>query len=83
MAKIFTTMNKKLTISVNEQTYQALKAKIGERKVGRFIESLVRPFVIKTALDQMYAEMAKDKQREQDAAEWANNTLEDFGTDET
>jgi len=36
-------MQKKLTITIDEQVYEGLHAVIGRRRISRFIEDLVRP----------------------------------------
>jgi hypothetical protein len=39
-------MQKKLTITLDERVYDGLHSAIGRRGISRFIESLVRPFVV-------------------------------------
>ena len=39
-------MQKKLTITIDEQVYDGLHRVIGPRKISQFIEGLVRPHVI-------------------------------------
>ena len=39
-------MQKKLTITIDEQVYEALHQVIGRRKISEFIERLIRPFPI-------------------------------------
>ncbi|MDD5260253.1 MAG: hypothetical protein PHD76_00225 [Methylacidiphilales bacterium] len=70
-------MIKKLTITVDEDVYKGLRKNIGPRKISRFIETLVRPHVIKKSLDDAYKQMAQDEKREFEALEWAEGTLED------
>ncbi len=70
-------MQKKLTITVDEEVYEGLKEVIGPGKIGRFVEDLVRPHVIKPKLDMQYRRMAEDEKREAEAMEWAEATLED------
>ena len=70
-------MQKKLTITISEDVYKGLHSKIGAGKISRFIDSLARPHVIDDALDQEYAAMAKDHNREQTAGEWTENLTED------
>ena len=60
-------MNKKLTISIDEEVYQGLYATIGERKISHFIEELVRPHVLRSDLLLAYQDMAKDTEREHEA----------------
>ncbi len=75
-------MQKKLTITVDEEVYEGLHKTIGRRKISRYIQEMVRPHVVRPNLEAAYAEMAKDKQREEEAQEWAENTFKDI-TDET
>ena len=70
-------MQKKLTITVDEEVYEGLKEVVGPRKISRFIEELVRPHVIKPKLDMEYKKMAEDELRETEAYEWAEATMKD------
>jgi len=70
-------MQKKLTVTVDEEVYKGLYKTIGQGKISRFIEDLVRPHVIRPNLEAAYAEMAKDKKREKEAGEWAESTFKD------
>lgn len=74
-------MQKKLTITLDEEVYEGLHRVVGPRKISKFVEDLVRPHVIHPNLDAAYAEMAKDTQREKEALEWAEATFKDI-TDE-
>lgn len=75
-------MQKKLTITLDERLYEGLHAIVGRRRISRFIESLVRPHVIDKDLEAAYKQMAQEEQREAEALEWAEATLEDVA-DET
>jgi predicted CopG family antitoxin len=75
-------MQKKLTVTIDEEVYEGLRKTIGPRKISKFIEGLVRPYVIHADLESAYAQMAKDKKREKEAAEWAEATVKDLA-DET
>lgn len=70
-------MQKKLTITVDEQVYEGLHQVIGRRRISRFIESLVRPHVVRENLDAAYRDMARDEAREDEALEWAEATVRD------
>jgi predicted CopG family antitoxin len=70
-------MQKKLTITIDEEIYAGLHKTIGRRKISRFVQEIVRPHVIRPNLEAAYAEMAKDKKREEEAAEWAENVFKD------
>ena len=71
-------MQKKLTITVDEEVYEGLRKTIGPRKISKFIQELVRPHVVRPNLESDYAEMAKDKKREEEAMEWAETTFKDI-----
>ncbi len=72
-------MQKKLTITVDDEVYEGLHKVIGPRRISRFIEDLVRPHVTEHDLEASYAEMAQDEVREQQALEWAEGTSGDAG----
>ena len=66
-------MQKKLTITLDEQVYEGLCRKVGRRRISRFLERLARPHVVDEDLAVAYRAMAADKQRELDAREWVEN----------
>lgn len=70
-------MQKKLTLTVDEEVYVGLHRTIGARKISKFIEDLVRPHVVRPDLESAYAEMAADRKREKEALDWAEATFED------
>jgi predicted CopG family antitoxin len=70
-------MQKKLTITIDEEVYEGLHKTIGPRKISKFVQELVRPHVVRPNLDSAYADMAKDKEREKEAMEWAEATFKD------
>jgi len=70
-------MQKKLTITVDEDVYAGLHKVIGPRKISRFVQEIVRPYVVRPDYDSAYAEMAKDTERENEALEWAEMTFKD------
>ena len=76
-------MQKKLTITVDEKVYEGLHKIIGPRKISKFVEELVRPHVIRPNLESAYAQMAKDKKREEEALEWADITFKDIANETT
>ena len=75
-------MQKKLTVTINEEVYEGLKEVIGPRKISRFIEDLVRPHVIKKDIYAAYKEMAADEVRESEAIEWTEATFRDINNEE-
>lgn len=70
-------MQKKLTITIDEEVYEGLYEVIGRRRISKFIEELVRPYVTNRDLEAAYAEMAEDEEREAEALEWAEATIGD------
>ena len=74
-------MQKKLTITVDEQVYDGLHRVIGQGKISQFIESLVRPHVVKQSLESAYREMALDEARETEALEWSEATIGDVASE--
>ncbi len=70
-------MQKKLTVTIDEEVYEGLRKTIGPGKISKFIEDLARPHVVRPNLEAAYAEMAKDKKREKEAMEWAEATFRD------
>ena len=75
-------MQKKLTVTIDEEVYEGLREVIGPRKISRFIEDLVRPHVIKKDIYAAYKEMAADEVRESEALEWAEATFGDVSYEE-
>lgn len=69
-------MQKKLTITVDEEVYKGLHKIIGPRKISKFVEALVRPHVVRPNLESAYAQMARDNKREKEAMEWAETTFQ-------
>lgn len=74
-------MQKKLTVTIDEEVYEGLREVIGPRKISRFIEDLVRPHVIKKEIYAAYKEMAADEVRESEALEWAEATFGDVNNE--
>ena len=68
-------MAKKLTITLDDAVYDGLYRVVGSRRIGQFIERLVRPHVLD--LDAEYAAMASDEGRESDALDWADGLIGD------
>lgn len=75
-------MLKKLTITVDERVYFGLHRVVGRRRISRFIESLVRPHVVRQDLEAAYRQMSQDEAREAAGLEWAEATLAELA-DET
>ena len=75
-------MQKKLTITLDEQVYRGLHTVVGRRRISQFIEGLVRPHVMSKDLELAYQEMAREEAREAEALEWSEATVGDVA-DET
>ena len=75
-------MHKRMTITLDEAVYDGLYRLIGKRRISQFIEELVKPHVVDTALDEGYRAMAADRAREVEAQEWCNTLARDMA-DET
>lgn len=75
-------MVRKLTITVDEDVYEGLHARIGARRISRFLNDLARPFVSQAAMLQGYRDMAADEAREREADEWTDGLIGDVGRGE-
>lgn len=71
-------MHKKMTITLDEAVYDGLYRTIGKRRMSQFIEDLLRPHVMDTALDDGYRAMAADQEREADAKVWIDALAKDM-----
>ena len=71
-------MHKRMTITLDEAVYDGLYRTVGKRRMSQFIEDLVRPYVLDTALDDGYRAMAADKEREAEASAWCNSLIKDM-----
>ena len=74
-------MQKKRTITIEEEVYKGLHAIIGRGRISRFLEDLARPHVISRELDAAYEEMATDSVREAEAEEWGEALIGDLDDD--
>ncbi len=71
-------MHKTMTITLDEAVYDGLYRTVGKRRMSQFIEDLVKPHVLDTALDEGYQLMAADGEREKDAQAWADGLIVDL-----
>ena len=74
-------MHRKLTITLSHDVYEGLHRTVGRGRISSFIEEVVRPHVLSpSSLEDEYRDMAADREREHEAAEWvdslAGETLE-------
>ena len=70
-------MQKKLTIMIDEEVYEGLRAVVGRRRISRFVEDTVRPYVLPKRLEEAYRKMAQDEKREAEAQEWVEGVVGD------
>ena len=63
-------MQRKLTITVDEQVYDGLHRVVARGRISQFIEALVRPHVMGAEMEESYRLMAQDAEREAEAQEW-------------
>jgi hypothetical protein len=75
-------MQKKLTITIDEEVYKGLHDVVGRGRISRFLEDLARPHVISRDLEAAYREMASDGVREAEAEEWGEGVVGDLIDDE-
>lgn len=61
-------MQKKLTLSINAEIYDALHKMAGKRKIGRFIENLVRPYIASS--DASMERASQDEEQEAAMLPW-------------
>lgn len=74
-------MHRKLTITVDDQVYRGLHQVVGRHHISQFIESLVRPHVVRPDLVAAYRAMAADEVREREALEWSEDLIGDTAHD--
>jgi len=70
-------MQKRMTISIDENVYDGLVRVVGRRKISRFLEDLARPHVVGEDLESAYRAMAADNVREAAALEWSEALIGD------
>lgn len=70
-------MQRKLTITVSDEVYRGLYAKVGAGRISRFIDRLIRSHIVEDGLRESYAAMAADEARERDADEWTEGLVTD------
>lgn len=71
-------MQKKLTISIDEQVYKGLYEVVGKRHISQFLENLARPYVMHAELLSAYQEMAANEAREREANAWSEELTGDL-----
>ena len=68
-------MRKRLTVTLDEEVYDGLHRVVEQAQISEFVESLLRPYVIDTDLEDSYRRMAQDEEREAEANEWMEANL--------
>lgn len=74
----YVSMQKKLTITLDEEVYYGLHRVVGRGKISQFIEGLVRPHVDSGNLDASYRELAQSEALD-DASPWLEGVIGDVG----
>ena len=72
-------MQKKLTITIDEDVYNGLHRIVGRGKISGFIENLVRPHVDALNLDASYRELAESELASTESEEWVEGLVGDVG----
>lgn len=70
-------MQKRMTITMNEDVYEGLVRVVGRRKISAFLEKLARPHVLGSELAAGYQAMAADEEREAQALAWSEALIGD------
>lgn len=64
-----------MTITIDEEVYDALYRVIGKGNISQFLENLARPHVLQENFASAYQAMAADQEREKNALEWSNGLI--------
>jgi predicted CopG family antitoxin len=75
-------MQKNLTITLDEEIYEGLYKVIGEQDLNRFIESLLKQYVVELDLEEGYRQMSLDAEYEAEAIDWVEGILGDIADQE-
>ena len=70
-------MQKKLTLSIDAEIYEALHKVAGKRKIGRFIEKIVRPHITLQEFAQAGNQLIQEEKLESEALLWAGTNVGD------
>lgn len=76
-----TSTKKKITIMLDSQVYDGIRAKVGGRGIGAYLSQLARPHVVTGDIEAGYEAMAADKEYKREASEWVEGVLE-LGTND-
>ena len=78
-------MQKKLTITVQQDTYDGLYRVVGARHISRFIEDLVTPHLAPAPVKEGWAALAayeRETGLDQEALDWSEALLESLADDQ-
>jgi len=68
-------MQRKVTLSIEEEIYRKLRFLIPKRKMSKFVEEAIKEKIERLKLEEPIEEgfkmMGKDKEREKEALEWS------------
>lgn len=71
-------MQRKLTITVSDEVYRGLHDAVGRGEISRFIETLVRPYILTDrSLEDEYREAASDSEAEREALAWIESDVDE------
>jgi predicted CopG family antitoxin len=70
-------MQKRLTITIDQQVYEDLHRVVGRENISPFIENLLRCHMLDADIENGYKEMARDEAREAEAHQWSEGLLGD------
>jgi predicted CopG family antitoxin len=63
-------MEKKLTITIDDQVYNALRQRVEREHISKFIEGLVRPHVFPQKPEKTCRQASRDETSEAEELEW-------------
>lgn len=69
-------VQKRMTITMDAAVYEGLIRVVGRSKASQFLQSLPRPHVLDTSMDDGYRTMGNYRQREAEA-KWINGLIAD------
>jgi predicted CopG family antitoxin len=71
-------MQRRLTITIADEVYRGLHQQIGRGETSRFIENVVRPYVVTTdGLEAEYRAAVEDTAAEREAADWIEANVDE------
>ena len=76
------TPKKKVTLMIDADVYHSLKSKAGERGMGVYMSTLVRPFVFLPDIDKGYKALASDTLAKKESKQWLENISEPVSVDD-